>query len=57
MFPKGMMTKVGPRGTQLSGGQRQRVALARLILKDPPIVILDEGTLTKEIAKNIIRVI
>jgi len=43
-FPKGLQTRVGPRGTQLSGGQRQRVALARLILKDPPIVVLDEAT-------------
>lgn len=43
-FPHGLQTKVGPRGTQLSGGQKQRVAIARLILKDPPIIVLDEGT-------------
>ena len=40
----GYETVVGDRGTRLSGGQRQRVAIARAILKDAPILILDEAT-------------
>lgn len=43
-FPNGLDTMVGPRGSQLSGGQRQRVALARLLVKNPPLVIFDEAT-------------
>ena len=43
-LPRGYDTLVGENGLQLSGGERQRVALARVILKDAPVVILDEAT-------------
>ena len=43
-LPKGMDTIIGTEGTYLSGGEQQRVALARAILKDAPIVVLDEAT-------------
>jgi len=43
-FPKGYDTMVGERGYRLSGGEKQRIAIARVLLKNPPVVILDEAT-------------
>jgi ATP-binding cassette subfamily B protein len=57
-LPQGLETRVGERGLKLSGGEKQRVAIARCLLKDAPVVLLDEATssLDNETEQSVRRV-
>ncbi len=51
-LPRGLDSRVGPRGAQLSGGERQRLAVARALLREPAVLLLDEATSQLDAAKD-----
>jgi ATP-binding cassette subfamily B protein len=51
-LPQGYQTKVGEGGSTLSGGEKQRIAIARTILKDPPIILMDEATASLDLVNE-----
>ncbi len=52
-LPKGLDTQIGERGENLSGGQRQRIALAQAILRDTPVIVLDEATSSLDVHNEV----
>ncbi len=54
-LPNGIDTVIGSKGTYLSGGEQQRIAIARVMLKDSPIIIMDEATQNTESVNEYIK--
>jgi ATP-binding cassette, subfamily B, bacterial len=54
-FPDGYDTVVGERGYRLSGGEKQRIAIARVLLKDPAVLILDEASALDSISEHVVQ--